>query len=82
MSYVIFGRAVKTEHFSLGVLTTFFGGVWLATRGGNKSSPPPRTVEQAKLSVPLNASSSEEEEFIKKFIAEAEKEDGHAGATH
>jgi len=78
MSYVIFGRAIKNEHISLGVLSTAFGAAWLATRGGKKSTPPPQNVEQAKASVPLNASSSEEEEFIKKFISEAEKEDTHA----
>ncbi|KAF8632841.1 hypothetical protein AX15_001647 [Amanita polypyramis BW_CC] len=83
MSYVILGRAVKNEYLSLGILTTAFGGAWLATRGGgNKSAAQPQSVEQAKASVSLNASSSEEEEFIKKFIAEAEKEDAHGGAKH
>ncbi|KAF8694110.1 hypothetical protein AX14_002170 [Amanita brunnescens Koide BX004] len=77
MSYVIFGRAIKNEHISLGVLTTAFGGAWLATRGGKKSAPP-QSVEQARASVPLNASSNEEEEFMKNFIAAAEKDDGHA----
>lgn len=55
----VFGRAVKNEHLSLGVLVTAFGSAYLATRGGNSSSPPrPQTIQQAKESVPVTASSS------------------------
>lgn len=79
MSYVIFGRAIKNEYISLGVLTTTFGGAWLATRGKKSSAMHAgQSVQQAKESVPINASSSDEEEFIKTFIKEAEKEDAHA----
>ncbi|TFK67585.1 hypothetical protein BDN72DRAFT_842855 [Pluteus cervinus] len=76
-SYIILGRAIKNEHFALGVLGAAFGGAWLAT-AGKKSTPPPKTTQEAKASVPINAGSSEEEEFIKKFIAEAEKEEAGA----
>ncbi|PFH45386.1 hypothetical protein AMATHDRAFT_184617 [Amanita thiersii Skay4041] len=78
MSYVILGRAIKNEHLALGVLTTAFGGAWLATRGNSSASARPtpgQSVQEVKASVPLNASSNEEEEFIRKFVAEAEKED-------
>ncbi|KAF9003220.1 hypothetical protein BDQ17DRAFT_1355755 [Cyathus striatus] len=83
MSYQILGRAIKNEHIALGVLTTTFGAAWLSTRGGkteNKAVARGSTVQQAKESVPINAGSSEEEAFIKNFIAEAEK--GDAAAQH
>jgi len=60
------------------VLTTTFGGAWLATRGGKKAEAKPvagQSVRQVKDSIPLNAGSIEEEAFIKQFIAEAEKDD-------
>ncbi|KAF8229792.1 hypothetical protein L208DRAFT_1401516 [Tricholoma matsutake] len=78
MSYVILGRTIKNEYLSLGVLTSAIGGAWLATRGEKKAGARPiagQSVQQVKESIPLNASSSEEEEFIKHFISEAEKED-------
>ncbi|KAF8647983.1 hypothetical protein AX16_006413 [Volvariella volvacea WC 439] len=79
MSYVILGRAVKNEHIALGVLSTAFGSAWLLSGGKKDKAAAPKTVEAAKTSVPLNASSGEEEQFIKQFIAEAEKEG--AGAS-
>ncbi|KAK7434048.1 hypothetical protein VKT23_020374 [Stygiomarasmius scandens] len=80
MSYQILGRAVKNEHIVLGVLGSVFGGVFLATRGGKKEEvgSPASMIEKAKQSIPINASSKEEEQFIRKYIAEAEKE----GAAH
>ncbi len=55
----IFGRAIKNEHLALGVFATTFGSAYLATRGGSKSAPvKPKTVQEAKESVPVNASSS------------------------
>ncbi|KAF5380158.1 hypothetical protein D9615_006143 [Tricholomella constricta] len=76
MSYVIFGRAIKNEYLSLGILTTVFGGATLAMRGGKKDIPVAgQPLEKVKESVPIKAGSSEEEQFIKNFIAEAEKEE-------
>ncbi|GLB39291.1 putative protein of unknown function (DUF2611) [Lyophyllum shimeji] len=77
MSYVIMGRAVKNEHLALGILTTVFGGAALAMRSKKKETPPAngQSIQQLKESVPINAGSSEEEQFIKNFIAEAEKEE-------
>ncbi|KAG5641388.1 hypothetical protein DXG03_005355 [Asterophora parasitica] len=70
----ILGRAIKNEHLALGILTTVFGGATLATRGGKKEVPiAGQPIEKVKESVPINAGSSEEEQFIKNFIAEAEK---------
>ncbi|KAF5351022.1 hypothetical protein D9756_008217 [Leucocoprinus leucothites] len=78
MTYTILGRAVRNEHLALGVLLTAFGGGYFASRGGSSSSRPvPQSVQQAKASVPVSAGSSEEEEFIKKFVEEAEKENKH-----
>jgi len=77
MSYVILGRAVKNEHLAMGILATAFGGAALATRGKKKETAPVngQSIQQLKESVPINAGSSEEEQFIKNFIAEAEKEE-------
>ncbi|KAF5366192.1 hypothetical protein D9758_005690 [Tetrapyrgos nigripes] len=76
MSYVIFGRAIKNEHIVLGVVSTLAAGI-LATSGGKKDVP--TTVQQVKESIPIKAGSSEEEQFIRKFIAEHEKEGASAG---
>ncbi|RDB16078.1 hypothetical protein Hypma_003432 [Hypsizygus marmoreus] len=74
MSYTILGRAIKNEYLALGVMVTTFGGAFLATRGGKSEKPVAgQSVQKAKESVPINADSSEEEQFIKNFIAEAEK---------
>ncbi|KAG6864600.1 hypothetical protein C0991_008364 [Blastosporella zonata] len=78
MSYVIFGRAIKNEYLALGVFTTFFGGVGLAMRGGPKENSAGQSLQKAREAVPINAGSNEEEQFIKNFIAEAEKEEAHA----
>jgi F-type H+-transporting ATPase subunit k len=59
-SSVIFGRAIKNEYLALSVLTTTFGGAWLATRGGKKAEAKPvagQSVQQVKESIPINASS-------------------------
>ncbi|KAJ7627679.1 hypothetical protein DFH06DRAFT_1227859 [Mycena polygramma] len=55
----------------MGVLGSIAGTVVYA-RSGKKAAP--KNVEEAKQSVPINAGSSEEELFIRKFIADAEKE--------
>ncbi|KAG6833017.1 hypothetical protein H0H87_012275 [Tephrocybe sp. NHM501043] len=75
MSYVILGRAIKNEYIALGVLTTVFGGASLAMRGGKKENSAGQSLQKARESVPINAGSSEEEQFIQNFIAEAEKAD-------
>ncbi|OCH87775.1 hypothetical protein OBBRIDRAFT_805825 [Obba rivulosa] len=80
MSYVILGRAVKSEYLAIGTILGTVGLSMLATGGSKKeakpapSTPLKQVVESA---VPINASSKEEEELmnsIKKFIADAEKE--------
>ncbi|OSD08164.1 hypothetical protein PYCCODRAFT_1463393 [Trametes coccinea BRFM310] len=71
MSYVILGRAIKNEYLALGTIFGAVGLTMLAT-GGKKEAPAPKTLEQAKETVKVNASSN-----IKNFIAEAEKESKH-----
>ncbi|KDR76463.1 hypothetical protein GALMADRAFT_67101, partial [Galerina marginata CBS 339.88] len=53
----ILGRAIKNEYLALATFGTTFGGAWLATRGGKTAQAKPTTVNQAKESVPINASS-------------------------
>jgi len=79
MSYVILGRAIKNEYLALGTIFSAVGIGMLAS-GGKKEAPPPSgksTLEKVKETVKFNASSSEEEEFIKKYVEEAEKEAKH-----
>ncbi|KAL1941759.1 hypothetical protein VTO73DRAFT_6759 [Trametes versicolor] len=78
MSYVILGRAIKNEYLALGTIFGTVGATLLATGGKKEPAPIAKpTLQQIKETVKVNASSSEEEDFIKNFIAEAEKESKH-----
>ncbi|KAJ7138532.1 hypothetical protein C8R43DRAFT_1019450 [Mycena crocata] len=77
MTYTIFGRAIPKQYLSMSVLGSIAGFV-VYSRSGKSAAP--KNVEEARKAVPINAGSSEEEEFIRKFIAEAEKET--AGSKH
>ncbi|EIW55452.1 uncharacterized protein TRAVEDRAFT_49942 [Trametes versicolor FP-101664 SS1] len=78
MSYVILGRAIKNEYLALGTIFGTVGATLLATGGKKEPAPAAKpTLQQIKETVKVNASSSEEEDFIKNFIAEAEKESKH-----
>ncbi|TBU23646.1 hypothetical protein BD311DRAFT_810589 [Dichomitus squalens] len=75
---VILGRAIKNEYLALGTIFGTVGLSLLATSGGKKDAPAAKpTLEQVKDSVKIDASSKEEEEFIRKFVADAEKESKH-----
>ncbi|KAF4563909.1 hypothetical protein EYR40_002968 [Pleurotus pulmonarius] len=83
MSYVILGRAIKSEYLALGTIFSTIGVASLFT-GGKKAEPIPAPgksiIETVKEAVPINAGSSEEEQLvdsIRKYIAEAEKEAKH-----
>ncbi|KAK7018985.1 hypothetical protein R3P38DRAFT_2875591 [Favolaschia claudopus] len=78
MTYTILGRAIPKEYLSMGVLGSLAGFV-AYKQTGKKNIP--KSVEEAKKAVPINAGSSEEEQFIRKFIADAEKE-GAAASKH
>ncbi|KAJ3490769.1 hypothetical protein NLI96_g1181 [Meripilus lineatus] len=82
MSYVILGRAIKNEYLAIGTLLGTAGLTFAAMGGSKKDAHAPsgsgkQTIAQVKESVKFNAGSSEEEQFIKNFIAEAEKESKH-----
>ncbi|KAG8814280.1 hypothetical protein FRC19_001843 [Serendipita sp. 401] len=68
MSYVIMGRRVASEYLTLGTLATLGGVIALSRAGGSKSKP-----QAAKENLSLSGS-TEEDDFIKNFVAEAEKE--------
>ncbi|KAH7134359.1 hypothetical protein EDB81DRAFT_887163 [Dactylonectria macrodidyma] len=64
--YSIAGKQVGGHYLAIGWLTTMFLGVKYATSGG--SSKPNVTATP-----PINASSSDEADFIKKFLDEQDK---------
>ncbi|KAF9220748.1 hypothetical protein BS17DRAFT_820258 [Gyrodon lividus] len=74
---VIFGRAIKNEYLTLATLFGT-GTAVFASMGGKKDANAANKplAERVKEAVPIKAESSEEEEFIKNFLAEAEKEGG------
>ncbi|KKA27287.1 hypothetical protein TD95_003469 [Thielaviopsis punctulata] len=63
--YSILGRQVGSHYLALGVIGTLFGGIKLAT--GGKKAP------TAGVTPPINAATSDEADFITKFLAESEK---------
>ncbi|KAI6142789.1 hypothetical protein BKA82DRAFT_1000145 [Pisolithus tinctorius] len=84
MSYVIFGRAIKTEYLSVGTLVAT-GLLTYCSLGGKKdASAAGKTISQrVNEAAPIKAASKEEEELfdsIKHFISEAEKDGG--GSSH
>jgi len=69
MSYVIAGRAIKNEYLALGTFGLTGAIAALSMRGGDKKA--------ATKPAPISAgSSSDEESFIKDFVAKMEEEAG------
>ncbi|KFG79760.1 hypothetical protein MANI_008759 [Metarhizium anisopliae] len=64
-TYNIAGRQVGGHYLAMGILGSLFGGVYYATSGPKKPT--------AAATPPINASSSDEADFIKKFMEEQEK---------
>ncbi|KLU82597.1 hypothetical protein MAPG_01669 [Magnaporthiopsis poae ATCC 64411] len=62
--YTILGRQIGSHQLAMGVLGTMFGGTFLALRGGSKKA--------GVQTPPINASSPDEADFIKKFLESAE----------
>ncbi|KAK4152342.1 hypothetical protein C8A00DRAFT_34985 [Chaetomidium leptoderma] len=60
--YNIFGTQVASHYLAIGVLGSLFGGSYVMFSGGSKKIP---------ATPPINASSSDEADFIKKFMDEA-----------
>ncbi|KEY74329.1 hypothetical protein S40285_01457 [Stachybotrys chlorohalonatus IBT 40285] len=63
--YTIAGRQVGGHYLAMGWLATMVGGVYYATSGPKKPS--------VTAAPPINASSSDEADFIKKFMEEQDK---------
>ncbi|KAL4877323.1 hypothetical protein BJY04DRAFT_222267 [Aspergillus karnatakaensis] len=64
--YQIAGKTVGSHHLALGILSSLFGGVYLATRG--PSAPKPAAP-------PIQASSKDEETFIQDFLKQVNGEE-------
>ncbi|KAF3767640.1 hypothetical protein M406DRAFT_355645 [Cryphonectria parasitica EP155] len=64
--YSVFGARVGSHYLAMGVLGALFGGTTLALRGGGK-----KTTQTP----PINAASSDEADFIKKFMEQAEADE-------
>ncbi|KAL2108944.1 hypothetical protein VUR80DRAFT_3174 [Thermomyces stellatus] len=63
--YTILGRQVGSHYLSMGVLGALFAGTYYGLSGGSKKTQP--------TTPPINASSSDEENFVKKFLEEADQ---------
>jgi len=64
--YTVLGRQVGSHYLAMGVLSLLFGGSYAALAGPSK---------KATQIPPINASSSDEENFIKKFLEQADKDE-------
>ncbi|KAH7353221.1 hypothetical protein B0T11DRAFT_331176 [Plectosphaerella cucumerina] len=64
--YSIAGAKVGSHHLALGVLGALFGGAYLGVSGGSSKAAP--------ATPPIVASSSDEADFIKKFLENNEQE--------
>ncbi|KAK3898965.1 hypothetical protein C8A05DRAFT_37436 [Staphylotrichum tortipilum] len=67
--YNIFGTQVASHYLAMGVLGTLFGGAYVGMSGGSSKAP---------ATPPINASTPDEADFIKKFIDQAEADEKKA----
>ncbi|KAE8215301.1 hypothetical protein CF319_g2646 [Tilletia indica] len=73
MSYTIAGRKILNEHIALGTFALYGVLGFAATAGGDKKAAGAAPGSSSSVREPaLNASSSDEEAFIKQFLADAE----------
>ncbi|CAK7199685.1 hypothetical protein SEUCBS139899_002368 [Sporothrix eucalyptigena] len=70
--YTIAGRQVGSHYLAIATLTALFGGIYASTGGAKKTTATP----------PINASSSDEADFITKFLAEADAEEKKTKESH
>ncbi|KAI1502418.1 hypothetical protein F5X99DRAFT_408150 [Biscogniauxia marginata] len=64
-TYTIFGRQIGSHYLAMGILTTLFGGGYLALR---------RPSKKPNQLPPINASSSDEADFIQNFLKQADED--------
>ncbi|KAK4248297.1 hypothetical protein C7999DRAFT_31203 [Corynascus novoguineensis] len=69
-TYKILGANVGSHYLAMGVLGTLFVGSYAALGGGSKAQP---------ATPPINASSPDEADFIKKFMEQAEADEKKSG---
>ncbi|KAL1407277.1 hypothetical protein Q8F55_006698 [Vanrija albida] len=77
MSYTIAGKAIKNEYLALGTILTTIGIAVAASGGEKKAATAPAPIAK---DTSINTGSKEEDDFIRAFVAAAEKDD--AGAKH
>nr|XP_031862013.1 uncharacterized protein CI109_002426 [Kwoniella shandongensis]KAA5529085.1 hypothetical protein CI109_002426 [Kwoniella shandongensis] len=79
MSYNIAGRAIKNEYIALGTIFTTIGVALASSGGGDKSSASSSAPVAVSEDKTISGETPEEEDFIRQFVAEAEKADkaGH-----
>jgi len=63
-TYTLFGRQIGSHYLAIATLASMFGAGYAFTGGSKKTAAAP----------PINASSSDEADFIKKFMENAEAE--------
>ncbi|KAK3319057.1 hypothetical protein B0H66DRAFT_603614 [Apodospora peruviana] len=63
--YNILGRQIGSHHLAMATLGSIFAASYFSMSGGSK--------KQAPAAPPINASSSDELDFIKKFMEQDEK---------
>ncbi|KAL1888835.1 hypothetical protein Sste5346_009313 [Sporothrix stenoceras] len=71
--YTIAGKQVGSHYLAIATLTGLFGGIYASTRGG---------AQKATATPPINASSSDEADFIKKFLENADADEKKKEAAH
>ncbi|KAJ2907310.1 hypothetical protein MKZ38_003166 [Zalerion maritima] len=67
--YSVFGRHIGSHHLAMVTLAGYVGIPYLFMKT--------RPSKPANAAPPINASSSDEESFIKQFMEQAEKEEKH-----
>ncbi|KAL4787590.1 hypothetical protein BJX76DRAFT_354072 [Aspergillus varians] len=68
--YQIAGKQIGSHHLALGILSSLFGGIYVASRGGSAQNKP--------ATPPIQASSKDEEVFITDFLKQMNGEDKKA----
>ncbi|BEJ14384.1 hypothetical protein CspHIS471_0401510 [Cutaneotrichosporon sp. HIS471] len=76
MSYNIAGKAIKNEYLAIGTILSTIGIV-VAASGGDKKAATDAAPPPVKQDSSINTGNSDEDEFIRAFVAEAEKEGSH-----
>ncbi|KAK3938242.1 hypothetical protein QBC46DRAFT_390723 [Diplogelasinospora grovesii] len=65
--YTILGQKIGSHYLAMATLGTLFGATYMMTGGSKKPA--------AGAAPPINASSSDEADFIKKFMESAEADE-------